>query len=44
MSKLSNAIDEKVGEIRTDAIDLSFGEIVNIRGCLGGQMSRNLAL
>jgi hypothetical protein len=28
---LMNIIDEKIGEVRTEAIDLSFGEIVNLK-------------
>jgi Protein of unknown function DUF262 len=28
---LMTAIDEKIGEVRTEAIDLSFGEIVNLK-------------
>jgi hypothetical protein len=28
---LMNAIDEKIGEVRTEAIDLTFGEIVNLK-------------
>lgn len=30
MSSLDDIIDEKIGEVRTDALDLSFGEIVNL--------------
>ena len=30
MSLVSEAIDEKIGKVRTDAFDLSFGEIVNL--------------
>ncbi|MEJ0092072.1 MAG: DUF262 domain-containing protein [Methylocella sp.] len=30
-TRLLNAIDAKIGEVRTDAIDLSFGEIVNLK-------------
>lgn len=30
MSDASRSIDEKIGEVRTDAFDLSFGEIVNL--------------
>ena len=29
-SRLLKAIDQKLGEVRTDAIDLSFGEIINL--------------
>lgn len=29
--RLLQVIDEKIGEVRTDAIDLSFGEIVNLK-------------
>ena len=28
---LMNVIDEKIGEVRTEAIDLTFGEIVNLK-------------
>lgn len=31
MTKLEKQIDEKIGEVRTDALDLSFGEIANLR-------------
>ena len=30
-SRLLNAIDIKIGEVRTEAIDLSFGEIINLQ-------------
>lgn len=30
MSSLDEIIDQKIGEVRTDALDLSFGEIVNL--------------
>lgn len=30
MTFLKEAIDEKIGEVRTEALDLSFGEIVNL--------------
>jgi hypothetical protein len=30
-ARLLSAIDAKIGEVRTDAIDLSFGEIVNLK-------------
>lgn len=30
-NRLLNAIDKKIGEVRTDAIDLSFGEIINLK-------------
>lgn len=30
MSAIDKMIDEKIGEVRTDAFDLSFGEIVNL--------------
>lgn len=30
-ARLREAIDAKIGEVRTDAIDLSFGEIINLK-------------
>ncbi len=30
MSSIENSIDQKIGEVRTEALDLSFGEIVNL--------------
>ena len=30
MTKLEKQIDEKIGEVRTDALDLSYGEIANL--------------
>ena len=30
MSDIAEKIDEKIGEVRTDTLDLSFGEIVNL--------------
>jgi Protein of unknown function DUF262 len=30
MSDLNDAIDQKIGEVRTDTLDLSFGEIANL--------------
>jgi hypothetical protein len=30
-TRLLQAIDTKIGEVRTDAIDLSFGEIINLK-------------
>jgi uncharacterized protein with ParB-like and HNH nuclease domain len=30
-NRLLEAIDAKIGEVRTEAIDLSFGEIINLK-------------
>ncbi|MHC5734724.1 DUF262 domain-containing protein, partial [Nostoc sp.] len=30
MTTLEDIIDEKIGEVRTESLDLSFGEIVNL--------------
>ncbi|MEP0749281.1 DUF262 domain-containing protein [Trichocoleus sp. AS-A1] len=30
MASLEEIIDQKIGEVRTEALDLSFGEIVNL--------------
>lgn len=30
MSNLLDAIDKQIGEVRTESLDLSFGEIVNL--------------
>ena len=55
-ARLLRAIDTKIGEVRTEAIDLSFGEIINlkreneiriyqnIRGFFAGQRSKSLDL
>ncbi len=31
MDNLEEAIEKKIGEVRTDALDLSFGEIISLK-------------
>ena len=30
MSDISDKIDQRIGEVRTEALDISFGEIINL--------------